>query len=198
MHMQLKIFTIILCFAASFSSFAQSNQSQADKILRYNIKKAYPLARVFVESLHDLEFDLDKVSRINSNKASDIHDEIIEKHQSILIAKISESLGGEKDASILKLIQLFDKNLSLDAGRLIVKFIHRDTKKTAYHLLEKYLSPFYLKAASNVAAMCGNPLDVKYDPVGGDMKTEIILSSYIRTGYFIQNDEYNIFKINEK
>jgi hypothetical protein len=121
--------------------------------LVYNVKKAYPYAKLAAEKLEEIDYNLSKIKS--------------EKKQKKYIKEAEDELMDEFEDEV--------KHLTITQGRILMKLIDRETGDTTYYLLKDLkgnLSAVFWQA---VARVFGSNLKTTYDPDGEDKLIEQIV-----------------------
>lgn len=67
------------------------------------------------------------------------------------------------------------RDLYKSEGEMLMKLVHRETGMTVSEIIKSYRGGFQNSVYSNMAKLWGHDLDAKYDPLGEDWITEIVL-----------------------
>jgi hypothetical protein len=121
--------------------------------LIYNVKKAYPWAKLAGEKLADVEIHLATLET--------------EKEQKDYMKQIEDELLSDYKDDL--------KKLTITQGRILIKLVYRETGDTSYELVEELrgkLSAFFWQA---LARLFGSNLKSEYDPQGEDRLIEEIV-----------------------
>ena len=128
--------------------------------LIYNIKKAYPYAKIAGLKLKMLD---EQLAQLETEKERKQHLEIAEK-------EIMDKF--EKDI----------KRLTITQGIILVKLIDRETGRTSYNVIKDLKGGFTAFFWQGIARLFGNNLKLQYDPLGEDKVMEDIVQG-IEAGF---------------
>jgi protein subunit release factor A len=123
------------------------------KLVR-DVKKAYPYAKLISNKVNEINKYLNSIS--NSKQ--------LEKEKDRLEKELRVQY--EKDI----------KNLTRTQGKILIKLIYRETKKTSYNLIKDYRGGFLTSIYQGLAKIFGLDLKETYDPNGKDRNIEIIVT----------------------
>jgi hypothetical protein len=135
--------------------FSTVEQKDAYRLLKYNVKKVMPYAKLAAFRLQMME---DNLHLINDPKARDKY-----------IKETEKSLKNEFIETM--------KGFSRSQGLLLIKLIHRETGKTTHELLKGYrgsVETFYWSA---FAKLYNASLKEEYDPIV-DYQLDMIIKAY--------------------
>ena len=121
--------------------------------LIYNVKKAYPWAKLAGEKLAEVEVQLATIET--------------EKEQKFYITQVEDELLRDYKDDL--------KKLTITQGRILIKLIYRETGDTSYELVEELrgkLSAFFWQA---LARLFGSNLKSEYEPEDEDRLIEEIV-----------------------
>lgn len=121
--------------------------------LVYNVKKAYPYAKIAGVRLKALD---EKLATMRSEKAQEKYIDQAEKE-------------------IMKEFEEQVKNLTVTQGRILVKLIDRETGRTSYTVIKDLKGGFTAFFWQGIAKLFGNDLKAQYDPEGEDKIIEEIV-----------------------
>ena len=121
--------------------------------LIYNVKKAYPYAKLAAEKLDEIEYNLSKIKT--------------EKQQRKYIKEAEDQLMDEFEDEV--------KHLTITQGRILMKLIDRETGDTTYYLLKDLKGNISAVFWQAVARVFGSNLKTNYDPKGEDRLIEQIV-----------------------
>lgn len=121
--------------------------------LIYNVKKAYPYAKMAGLKLRILD---EQLSKLETEKERKQYLEIAEK-------EIMDKF--EKDI----------KRLTITQGIILVKLIDRETGRTSYNVIKDLKGGFTAFFWQGIARLFGNNLKLQYDPLGEDKVMEDIV-----------------------
>ena len=141
--------------------FSDKEKQEYQRFLRlvYNIKKAYPYAKLASNLYKQLE---DTLQYLPSKKAQK---EYVEKMQKILSEKYESEL----------------RKLTITQGKLIIKLFYRETGNTTYQVIKELRGSFEAFFWQTLAKFFGSSLKFTYDPNGEDKDIEEIIQM-IETG----------------
>lgn len=128
--------------------------------LIYNVKKAYPYAKMAGLKLRILD---EQLSKLETEKERKQHLEMAEK-------EIMDKF--EKDI----------KRLTITQGIILVKLIDRETGRTSYNVIKDLKGGFTAFFWQGIARLFGNNLKLQYDPLGEDKVMEDIVQG-IEAGF---------------
>ncbi len=121
--------------------------------LEYNVKKAYPYAKIAAR----------KINEINNRLASVTN----KKEQKKII-----------QAEYHEMMKVFKKplmKLSITQGRILIRLIYRETNHTSFAHIREYKGAFNAYFWQSIALLFGNNLKTTYDPLGEDAEIEEIV-----------------------
>jgi len=121
--------------------------------LIYNVKKAYPWARLAGELLAEVEAEMLALET--------------EKERKEYIKTIEEKLLGDYTDDL--------KKLTITQGRILIKLVDRETGDTSYDLLKELRGKFTAFFWQALARIFGSNLKSEYDPLGEDRLIEEIV-----------------------
>ncbi len=121
--------------------------------LIYNIKKAYPWAKMAGERLAEVEIQMDSIETEREQKA---YIKVVEK----------EMLKDYKDDL---------KKLTVTQGRLLIKLVDRETGDTSYELVKELRGNLSAAFWQALARLFGSNLKSEYDADGEDRLIEEII-----------------------
>ena len=128
--------------------------------LIYNVKKAYPYAKIAGYRLRKLDAHLATLDNEKEQKA------YIETAEKEIMDKF------EKDV----------KRLTITQGIILVKLIDRETGRTSYEVIQDLKGNFTAFFWQGIARLFGNNLKLQYDPDGEDHVIEDIIQG-IEAGF---------------
>ncbi|MGL5683572.1 MAG: DUF4294 domain-containing protein [Marinifilaceae bacterium] len=126
--------------------------------LEYNVRKAYPYARLAAHKLNEINQRLNNLDK-NKNKEAFLKEQY-------------KQLMREFKAPLMK--------LSVNQGKILVRLIHRETHNSAFQHIRDYRGGANAYFWQTLALMFGNNLKADYNPTGDDMDIEIIVQKIIR------------------
>lgn len=121
--------------------------------LIYNVKKAYPWAKLAGEKLAELEAEMLALKT--------------EKEQKEYIKSIEDELLGEYTDDLRK--------LTITQGRILIKLVDRETGDTSYELVKDLRGKVSAVFWQTLARLFGSNLKYEYDPDGEDRLIEEIV-----------------------
>lgn len=122
--------------------------------------------------------------------------EIIVENNSIQ-AQILELKGSKKRKLVKKkkkeLADIWTKrfqDLSQSRGQILTKFIHRETGKTAFDILEKLIGTFNVNIRQAQAGFFNQDLELQFSPIEHreDLYLQVILQKAFRSGHLVPID----------
>jgi hypothetical protein len=119
----------------------------------YNIKKAYPYARIAGVKLKELD---DHLATLESDKE---RKEYVEQAEKEIMKEF------EKDV----------RHLTVTQGIILVKLIDRETGQTSYQVIKDLKGGFTAFFWQGIARIFGNNLKTEYDAIGQDRVMEDII-----------------------
>ncbi len=121
--------------------------------LIYNVKKAYPWAKLAGEKLAEVEIHL---ALLKTEKEQDEYIKIVEKE---LLRDYKEDL----------------KKLTITQGRILIKLVDRETGDTSYELVKELRGKVSAMFWQALARIFGSNLKSEYEPDGEDRLIEEIV-----------------------
>lgn len=121
--------------------------------LIYNVKRAYPYAKVAGYRLKMLDEHLATLKTEKERKA------YIEQEEKEIMDKFEQDV----------------KKLTITQGIILVKLIDRETGRTSYEVIKDIKGGFTAFFWQGIARLFGNNLKLQYDPVGEDYIIEDII-----------------------
>ncbi len=121
--------------------------------LIYNVKKAYPWAKLAGEKLAEVEIHL---ASLKTEKEQDEYIKIVEKE---LLRDYKEDL----------------KKLTITQGRILIKLVDRETGDTSYELVKELRGKVSAMFWQALARIFGSNLKSEYEPDGEDRLIEEIV-----------------------
>lgn len=125
------------------------------------VKKVYPYAQLAGEKLREYEplyFSLET-----------------DRERRLLMKNLEEQLLEEYKDDL--------KKLTISEGRILIKLIDRETRRTSYNLIKDFRGGFSAFFWQGIARLFGSDLKTEYDPDGEDRILEEIIM-LIEVGYF--------------
>jgi len=126
--------------------------------LEYNVRRAYPYARIAASKIREIEQKLSKVSNESERK------EIIKKEYALLMKTFK--------APLMK--------LSITQGRILIRLIYRETSHTSFTHIQEYKGSVNAYFWQSISLLFGNNLKAAYDPYGEDAEIEDIVLKIIK------------------
>jgi hypothetical protein len=121
--------------------------------LIYNVKKAYPWAKLAGEKLAEVEAEMLLLET--------------EKEQKEYIKKVEDELLGEYTEDL--------KKLTITQGRILIKLVDRETGDTSYELVRELRGKLSAVFWQALARLFGSNLKSEYDAYGEDRLIEEII-----------------------
>jgi hypothetical protein len=121
--------------------------------LIYNVKKAYPWAKMAGETLAEMEREMLALET--------------EKEQMEYIKTMEKELLGKYTDDL--------KKLTITQGRILIKLVDRETGDTSYELVKELRGKFSAVFWQTLARLFGSSLKYEYDPGGEDRLIEEIV-----------------------
>jgi hypothetical protein len=125
------------------------------------VKKVYPYAQLAGEKLREYE-------PLYLSLETD-------RERRLLMKNLEEQLLEEYKDDM--------KRLTISEGRILIKLIDRETRRTSYNLIKDFRGGFSAFFWQSIARLFGSDLKVEYDPDGEDRILEEIIM-LIEVGYF--------------
>ena len=119
----------------------------------YNVRKAYPYAKIARNRLQNLD---QKLAALPSKKDQKAYVKTAEKE---IMAEFEDEL----------------RKLTIKQGIILVKLIDREVGQTSYEVVKEIRGGFTAFFWQGVARLFGNDLKMQYDPEGEDRVTEDII-----------------------
>jgi hypothetical protein len=133
---------------------------QRDARLHHNVRRAYPYAREAARRVALIEERLATVSRGKDRR------EIIKREYDSLMKTFKEPL----------------MKLTVTQGRLLVRLVYRETRKSSFHHIKEYRGSINAYFWQSLALLFGNNLKADYDPDGIDREIEEVVLEIEREG----------------
>lgn len=121
--------------------------------LEYNVRKAYPYARIAAEKVAEIEKKIAKTK----NKAE--QERIIKKEYKELMSTFKKPL----------------MKLTISQGKILIRLVYRETNNTSFAHIKEYKGSFNAYFWQSLALLFGNNLKSVYDPKGEDNEIEEIV-----------------------
>jgi hypothetical protein len=126
---------------------------ERDARARSNVRKAYPYAKEAARRIEQIETRLALVDPARERK------EIIKTEYQQLMKTFKEPL----------------MKLTVTQGRILVRLIYRETRKSSFHHIKEYRGGVNAYFWQSLALLFGNNLKAGYDPDGSDYEIEQIV-----------------------
>jgi hypothetical protein len=134
-------------------NFKNNRERRRYTRLIYNIKKAYPWAKMAGEKLAEVEVRMDTLES--------------EKEQKAYIKQVEEELLKDYKEDL--------KKLTVTQGRILIKLVDRETGDTSYELVKELRGRLSAAFWQALARLFGSNLKSEYDPEGEDWLIEEIV-----------------------
>ena len=121
--------------------------------LVYNVKKAYPYAKMAGELLKDVDNRLAQIPT--------------DKERKRYVNKVEDDIRAKFEDEV--------KKLTITQGRILIKLIDRETGNTTYDVLQTIKGNFSAVFWQAIAKVFGSTLKSEYDPYGEDFLIEQII-----------------------
>lgn len=119
----------------------------------YNVKKAYPYAKIARHRLRNLDSKLAEISSKKERKT------FVKEAEKEIMSEFEDEL----------------RKLTIKQGIILVKLIDREVGQTSYEVVKEIRGGFTAFFWQGVARFFGNDLKMQYDPNGEDRVTEDII-----------------------
>lgn len=129
----------------------KKEQRRYDKLV-YNVKKAYPFAKVAGLKLNEYEVLLKNADETEKKR---------------LMKQAEQELRDEFEEDV--------KKLTFTQGIILIKLVDRETGNTSYELIQELRGKFLAFFWQTFARLFGYDLKVRYDPTGEDRDIEDIV-----------------------
>jgi hypothetical protein len=133
--------------------FKNLRQQRRYTRLIYNIKKAYPWAKLAGKTMEDVNNHLLTL--------------VTEKEQEEYLKKVEKELLDNYTEDL--------KRLTVTQGKILIKLVYRETGDTSYKIVEFYRGKFSAFFWQALARLFGSNLKLEYDPYGEDRLIEEIV-----------------------
>jgi hypothetical protein len=171
MNLQYILILLLFLLATLYSSFGLSQEIRDEKVKHFKeivlrkdfkslyekqlsrVRRVYPLALEAAKMIENLDEELDDQESKRGKR------------------KITKKYNKEIKSEYLFVI----KYLYIEEGKLLMKLIYRETGLTVEEIISKYKSRFSSKMYNQLGKIWDQNLDVKYDPQGEDIITEIVI-----------------------
>lgn len=121
--------------------------------LEYNVRKAYPYAKIAAQKVREIEARIAKVHNKSDRK------NIIKEEYKGLMKTFKKPLS----------------QLSITQGRILIRLIYRETNNTSFAHIREYRGTINAYFWQSVALLFGNNLKADYEPYGSDYEIEEIV-----------------------
>lgn len=114
--------------------------------LIYNVKKVYPYAKIAGEKFSDVTTYMESLETGKERReyTKQLEDELLKQYEEEL------------------------KNLTVTQGRILIKLIDRETRKTSYEVVKELRGSFQAAFWQAIARIFGSNLKTEFDPDGED------------------------------
>jgi len=114
--------------------------------LIYNVKKVYPYAKIAGEKFSDVTTYMENLETAKERReyTKQLEDELLKQYEEEL------------------------KNLTITQGRILIKLIDRETRKTSYEVVKELRGSFQAAFWQAIARIFGSNLKTEFDPEGED------------------------------
>jgi len=114
--------------------------------LIYNVKKVYPYAKIAGEKFSDVTTYMEALETAKERReyTKQLEDELLKQYEEEL------------------------KNLTVTQGRILIKLIDRETRKTSYEVVKELRGSFQAAFWQAIARIFGSNLKTEFDPEGED------------------------------
>lgn len=171
MNLQYILILVLFLLATLYSSFGLSQEIRDEKVKHFKeivlrkdfkslyekqlrrVRRVYPLALEAAKMIENLDEELDDQESKRGKR------------------KITKKYNKEIKSEYLFVI----KDLYIEEGKLLMKLIYRETGLTVEEIISKYKSRLSSKMYNQLGKIWDQNLDVKYDPQGEDIITEIVI-----------------------
>lgn len=132
---------------------AQYRRQKKQTRLEYNVRKAYPYARVAAEKITEIE------ARISEMESRAEEKKWIKKEYNELVKTFKKPL----------------MQLTVSQGKILIRLIYRETQNTTFAHIKAYKGGANAYFWQTLALLFGNNLKADYDPNGEDQAIEQIV-----------------------
>jgi hypothetical protein len=141
--------------------FKDSEKKELQRYLRlvYNVKRAYPFAKIAGQKLREVNENLKNIKT--------------KKEKEAYIAQTEEEMKKQFENDL--------KKLTITQGKILIKLFYRETGSTTYEVVKELRGSFEAFFWQALARLFGSSLKTKYDPLGEDADIEMIVQ-LIETG----------------
>jgi len=171
MNLQYILILLLFLLATLYSSFGLSQEIRDEKVkhfkeivLRKDFKSLYEKQLCRVRRVYPLALEAAKM-------IENLDEELDDQESKRGKRKITKKYNKEIKSEYLFVI----KDLYIEEGKLLMKLIYRETGLTVEEIISKYKSRFSSKMYNQLGKIWDQNLDVKYDPQGEDIITEIVI-----------------------
>ena len=148
---------VIIRAPRKFKNAAEERQYRR---LVYNVKKAYPYAKLAGKKLHELN---ERYLEIES-----------EKERKAYSKQTEDELKAEFEGELRK--------LTITQGRILLRLVDRETGNTTFEILQDFRGSLSAVFWQTLARVFGSNLKTRYDPSSGEDKTIEQIISQIEEG----------------
>lgn len=134
-------------------SFSTDKERMEFNLLVFNVKKAYPYAKVAAIKINEYN---KMISNAKNNR---------EKRRLMKLAE--DDLKNKFGEEI--------KSLTFTQGKILMKLINRETGSSSYQIIKEYRGKFKVFIWQTVAKIWGYDLKSEYDPLGEDKAIEQVV-----------------------
>ncbi|HEY9124177.1 MAG TPA: DUF4294 domain-containing protein [Bacteroidales bacterium] len=133
-------------------------ESEKNELLRYqrlvyNVKKAYPFAKIAAQKLREVNENLRYIKT--------------KKEKEAYIARTEDEMKKQFENDL--------KKLTITQGKILIKLFYRETGSTTYEVVKELRGSFEAFFWQALARLFGSSLKTKYDPLGEDADIEMIV-----------------------
>lgn len=129
-----------------------------DARLEYNVRKAYPYARIAALKISEIDARVSAVSNRKDRRR------VIKEEYRRLMRDFKKPL----------------MHLSIAQGRILIRLIYRETNNSAFAHIKEYKGSVNAVFWQSIALLFGNNLKADYDPLGRDADIEAIVQEINR------------------
>jgi hypothetical protein len=133
--------------------FKNNRQKRQYTRLMYNVKKAYPFAKIARSELSIMNSELEKI------QGDKEREKYIKEYQKQMFIRYEDDL----------------KQLTMSQGRILLKLVDREIGNTSYNLVKEYRGSFSAAFWQGIARLFGSNMKVEYDAKGDDAQIEEII-----------------------
>jgi len=135
--------------------FSEEEKREYQKYLRlvYNVKRAYPYAKIAAQVYRQVD---DSVKKIPNKRLREEY-----------VARVEADLKQRYEAELRK--------LTITQGRILIKLFYRETGNTTFDAVKEFRGSFEAFFWQALARVFGSNLKTRYDPQGEDRDIEEIV-----------------------